>query len=229
MWVKICANTNLEDAAMAAELGADAVGFIFAPSKRQVTVAQVAAITPHLPSGVERVGVFATDDVEEIARSVREAGLTAVQMHGGFNLELAGRLAARTGPDISIIETIHWNVGDGPWSRDIIIQQLSDAVVSPVAYRVLMDSKIGGVSGGTGVSFDWSEARTILDTQPVLRIIVAGGLCPGNVSEAIRNLRPWGVDVASGVESSPGRKDAARVAAFIANARRADTTLSRPA
>src|SRR5450631_152443 len=95
MWVKICGNTNLEDAALAAELGADAVGFVFAESKRQVTAAQVAAITPHLPEGVERVGVFYSRDVEEIAATVAEAGLTAVQLHGGLDEGLIDVLARK--------------------------------------------------------------------------------------------------------------------------------------
>src|ERR1017187_5258554 len=95
MWVKICGNTNLEDAAHAARLGADAVGFVFAASKRQVTAAQVGAITPHLPFGVERVGVFYSHEPEEIARVVSDAGLTAVQLHGGLDEPLLERLAER--------------------------------------------------------------------------------------------------------------------------------------
>jgi phosphoribosylanthranilate isomerase len=220
MWVKICANTNLEDALLAAQLGADAVGFVFAPSKRQVTTSQVAAITPHLPETIERVGVFATNDVEEIARAAAEAALTAVQLHGGFDLDLAARLADRLGPEISIIQTIHWPIG-GAESGNNVAQQLAELTSAAPAYRVLVDSKIGSASGGTGVSFDWSSARAVFASQPQLRIVAAGGLTPDNVAEAIHQLNPWGVDVASGVESSPGRKDPARLANFIANARRA--------
>ena len=93
MWVKICGNTNLEDAALAAKLGADAVGFVFAESKRQVTATQVAAITARLPAGVERVGVFYSHDAEEIAETVETAGLTAVQLHGGLDEVLLMRLS----------------------------------------------------------------------------------------------------------------------------------------
>ena len=107
MWVKICGNTNLEDAALAAELGADAVGFVFAASKRQVTAAQVAAITMHLPEEVERIGVFDSHDAGEIAAVAQEAGLTAVQLHGGLDEKLlgAGGAARRPGegdPDAAL-------------------------------------------------------------------------------------------------------------------------------
>src|SRR5277367_1331317 len=93
MWVKICANTNLQDALLAAELGADAVGFVFAPSKRQVTAEQVAAITPELPSSVCKVGVFATKDAAEIVAAVERAGLNAVQLHGAPDAELLRELS----------------------------------------------------------------------------------------------------------------------------------------
>ncbi len=217
MWIKICANTNLEDALLAAELGVDAVGFVFATSKRQVTPAQVAAITPHLPLEIERVGVFDTSDVEEIALAVEVAGLTAVQLHGGVNLDLAGRLGARLGDGIEIIQTAHWSTGHD--SSVEVLQDMADvAAVSP-GHRLLVDSKVGGTSGGTGVAFDWHLARRVLQSQPELRVIVAGGLNPENVGEAIRELSPWGVDVASGVESKPGKKDPERLKRFIAAAR----------
>jgi phosphoribosylanthranilate isomerase len=217
MWVKICANTNLEDTAMAAELGADAVGFVFAPSKRQVTAAQVAAITPHLPESLERVGVFATHDLEEIAQTAEIAGLSAVQLHGPFDLKFAARLASRL-PRFSIIQTIHWTISSAE-SAEAVGRQLAELVYAAPSYRVLVDSKIGAASGGTGISFDWSDARAVFASQPEVRIIAAGGLTPDNVAAAIRKLNPWGVDVASGVESSPGSKDPTRVANFIANAR----------
>src|SRR6185369_8323927 len=111
MWVKICGNTNLEDALLAAELGADALGFVFAESKRQVTAAQVAMITPHLPAGIERVGVFYSRDAKEIASIVREAGLNAVQLHGGLDIELARELRDILGADAGLIQTLHWTVG----------------------------------------------------------------------------------------------------------------------
>ena len=110
MWVKICGNTNLEDAALAAELGADAVGVVFAESPRRVTAAQVASITPHLPRTVERVGVFHSHDADEIAQTALEAGLTAVQLHGGLDEALLSRLAKRFAGGVQIIQTLHWTI-----------------------------------------------------------------------------------------------------------------------
>jgi phosphoribosylanthranilate isomerase len=223
MWVKICANTCVEDALMAAELGADAVGFVFAPSKRQVTPAQVGAISVAMPTGIERVGVFATDSVEEIAAAVQEAGLTAVQLHGEMDLQFARRLARLVGPSIQMIQTLHWTVNedgdDDAESQAVVRGQLEDIAEDGGGYRVLIDAKIGtSTLGGTGRSFDWASARELIGSQ-ALRMIVAGGLRPENVGEAVRILRPWGVDVASGVEREPGRKDYEKVRRFIENAR----------
>jgi phosphoribosylanthranilate isomerase len=220
MWVKICANTNVEDALAAVELGADAVGFVFAPSKRQVSPAQVARITRELPRRVERVGVFGAGSVEEIALAVEEAGLNAVQMHGGVDLEFADKLARRLGPAVQIVETLHWSVEQDAASSALVFRQLAAVAAHPAQYRVLIDAKVGSSnSGGTGRTFNWSKARSVLSSQPELRVIVAGGLDPDNVAEAIRVLRPWGVDVASGVESEPGRKDHDKLRRFIENAR----------
>ncbi|QHN02076.1 phosphoribosylanthranilate isomerase [Granulicella sp. WH15] len=218
MWIKICANTTLDDALMAAEAGADAVGFVFAPSKRRVVAAQVAAITPHLPSHVEKVGVFATPDAEEIARAATEAGLDTVQLHGGVNLALARAVAAKL-PGVQIIPTLSWVVDGGPEQENEATRQLAEVASAPEGYRVLVDSKIGSATGGTGVHFDWGRARGVLKQHNALRLIVAGGLTPENVGEAIAALEPWGVDVASGVEQSAGVKDRAKVEAFIQRAR----------
>jgi phosphoribosylanthranilate isomerase len=231
MWVKICGNTNLEDALLAAELGADAVGFVFAPSRRQVTAVQVAAITARLPEGVERVGVFSSLDAEEIARTAEEAGLTAVQLHSGLDKGLAERLARRLAGRIRIIQTLHWAVDPAAdasqleESASVLQAQIERIAVLGIVDRVLIDSKVGAALGGTGVVFDWAAARKVFAAPPPqgLRIIVAGGLRPGNVAQAISQLLPWGVDVSSGVESSPGIKDPALVRQFIENARGAQT------
>jgi phosphoribosylanthranilate isomerase len=220
MWIKICANTNLDDAHLAAEMGADAVGFVFAPSKRQVTAAQVASITPHLPHAVERVGVFNTQDANEIAGIVEQAGLTAIQLHGGSNLALSEELQRRFEGRISLIQTIHWQIDADSSSATTVSRQLAQLNADGVIDRVLIDSKVGQATGGTGVTFNWDEARSVL-TQSAgrLKLIVAGGLHPENVAEAIHRLNPWGIDVASGVEAAPGRKDPERLASFIRNAR----------
>jgi phosphoribosylanthranilate isomerase len=226
MWVKICGNTNLEDAAGAAEQGADAVGFIFAKSPRRVTVAQVAAITPQLPAGVERVGVFDTQGAEEIIQVVKEAGLTGVQLHGELDEGLIVTLAKTFEAEVTIIQTLHWVVGDSGSAGRLAgeMWRLRELVAERgMVDRLLLDSKVAEAGGGTGVTFDWTGARAVLEAVPSgVRLIVAGGLRPGNVAEAIAQLRPWGVDVASGVEA-PGRKDPALVARFIENARGAKT------
>ncbi|MEO8870993.1 MAG: phosphoribosylanthranilate isomerase [Granulicella sp.] len=226
MWIKICANTNLDDAQMAAELGADAVGFVFAPSRRRVTAKEVAQITPHLPARVERIGVFDSLYAEEIAAVVREAGLTSVQLHGGGELVLAKRLNELFEGKVRIIQTVHWAVEEGGESAKAVRRRLDAIEASSTIERVLIDSKVGQATGGTGVSFDWAAAREVLTTGSRLKMIVAGGLRPENVAEAISELNPWGVDVASGVEKNPGRKDREKLTAFIQNARAAKSTIS---
>ncbi len=231
MWVKICGNTNLEDAALAAELGADAVGFVFAESKRQVTCAQVAAITPYLPPGVERVGVFYSHDIDEIAETALRAGLTAVQLHGGLDDKLSEQLAERFAGGVRIIQTVHWVVQPPPDASQTsqspavqLEQQILHIAASGIADRVLVDSKVGSAGGGTGVSFDWDAAKEVFASAPSnLQLIVAGGLNPDNIAQAIARLAPWGVDVSSGVETSPRRKDPALLQRFIANARGTQT------
>lgn len=234
MWIKICGNTNLEDAKLAAELGADAVGFIFAASKRQMTAVQVAAIARELPHGVERVGVFDSHDADALAFLAQEAQLNAVQLHGGFDEALLQALPAKlAGTDIRIIQTLHWVVSEKDASaRDLIgaavdhrmlERQLARIAALGITDRVLIDSKVGASpGGGTGVAFDWAAARSLFALAPAgLRLIVAGGLKPDNVATAIAELAPFGVDVSSGVEGSVGRKDPARVARFIQNVRAA--------
>jgi phosphoribosylanthranilate isomerase len=222
MWVKICANTNLEDALLAADLGADAVGFVFAPSKRQVTAAQVAAITAHLPAHVERVGVFqgsTSAEVEEIAQAVELAGLTAVQMHGGLNLPFARALARRLGPAVRLIHTAHWKLDEDDASASRVAAQLAELEAEEGLSRILVDAKVGDASGGLGVPFNWARAARVLRTGPNLELIIAGGLTPENVTEAITRLKPFGVDVASGVELSAGKKDPERLQSFLRAAR----------
>jgi phosphoribosylanthranilate isomerase len=225
MWIKICANTNLADAQLAAELGADALGFVFAPSKRQVTVEQVAAITPHLPPSIATIAVVQTCSASEIAALIRATGLTGVQLHGGLDLPLVRALRADLGPGISILQTLHWDVDRNADSVALVCAQLREVAAEPAIAAVLLDAKIGNAGGGTGRSFDWNAARATLAAasdaagKPI-NLIVAGGLRPENVTEAIRALRPWGVDVASGVEAAPGRKDPLKLKQFLEQARK---------
>jgi|HubBroStandDraft_6_1064221.scaffolds.fasta_scaffold57443_4 phosphoribosylanthranilate isomerase len=225
MWIKICANTNLDDAQLAAELGADAVGFVFAPSPRQVTAAEVARITPHLPEGLECVGVFPALEAQQIAGIAQECGLTTVQLQGGVSLELVRQLDEIFNGQVKLIQTVHWQVDADAASAavpsaTVVAEQLRQIASDDLVGRVLIDAKVGSAIGGTGVSFDWDAARaTLAEAGTGLKMIVAGGLRPENVGDAIRRLKPWGVDVASGVEQSPGRKSPEKLAAFIRAAR----------
>jgi len=220
MWVKICANTCLEDALAAIDSKVGALGFVFARSPRQVDAAQVRAIVSHLPAYVETVGVFASEDPHAIAESMQQSGLHTAQLHGGFNLPLASALQQRLGAKLSIIHTTHWNVGEEASSAQRVaaaIEQLAAAEDSP---RLLIDAKLGTAAGGLGVSFNWQSAQPAFARAHDLgvRLILAGGLRPTNVAEAISTLHPWGVDVASGVEREPGRKSNALLRSFIAAA-----------
>jgi phosphoribosylanthranilate isomerase len=226
MWIKICGTTNLEDARLAAHAGASALGFVFAPSPRRVTPEQVAAITARLPRTIEKYGVFVDASFEEIVSTVKATGLTGVQLHSTSEPALPLRLREHFAeipahPRLGILQVLHFATAA---SLEAELEALRhDHAVD----AVLIDSRTAVSAGGTGIPFDWSAAQAIFrKTAPHLRLVAAGGLSPGNVAEAIRTLQPWGVDVVTGVESSPGRKDPARVQAFIAAARSAFSALA---
>jgi phosphoribosylanthranilate isomerase len=217
IWIKICANTSLEDALLAVEAGADAVGFVFAPSPRRVTAAEVAVITPHLPATVEKIGVFVDAGVEEIVSTVQACGLTGVQLHFDADLDLPARLRERLGPEVRILRVMHFDAENAGQCA----AQMDEHSRNPHVDAVLMDSRTTAAAGGTGVIYDWVEARKTVfaNAESRKRMIVAGGLNPANVADVLAALRPWGVDVASGVEAAPGRKDAAKVREFVRRAR----------
>jgi phosphoribosylanthranilate isomerase len=230
VWIKICGNTSLEDALVAVETGvptdrsssvgweagADAVGFVFAPSPRRVTLAEVAAITPHLPASVEKIGVFVDAALEEIVSTVRLCGLTGVQLHFDAEPELPARLHKRLGPEVRILRVIHFSAE----SAGQHAAQIAEYDKDPHVDAVLVDSRTAAAVGGTGLAFAWEAARaTLFQDAKARRRIAAGGLTPANVAEAISALRPWGVDVVSGVEAAPGRKDPAKVREFVRRAR----------
>ena len=214
VWIKICANTSLGDAQLAAEAGADAAGFVFAPSPRRVTAEQAAQIVRQLPAAIEKIGVFVDASLDEIAETVEAAGLTGVQLHFEAPAELAKQLRGRFGAKLRILGVVHFDARAGKRVAAIARDAYIDAM--------LVDSRTAAAVGGTGVAFDWDAARgLIFDADGPMKFIAAGGLTPENVAEAIATLRPWGVDVVSGVEAAPGRKDPAKVRAFVANARAA--------
>ncbi len=215
LWIKICGNTSLGDALLAVEAGADAVGFVFARSPRRVTAEQVAAITPHLPATVEKIGVFVDAALDEMVATVQACGLTGAQLHSEAGPELTAKLRARLGAELRILRVVHFG--------EEAAEQAAAIAQDPNVDAVLVDSRTAAAVGGTGVAFDWEIARKTLfqNTAAGKRLIAAGGLTPANVAEAIATLRPWGVDVASGVEAAPGRKDPAKVREFVARARAA--------
>ncbi len=212
IWIKICGNTSLADGQMAVDAGADAVGFVFAPSPRRVTPEQVAAIVPSLPASIEKVGVFVDADFAAIASAVEQCGPTGVQLHSETVNELTTELRERFGPALRILHVIHFG--------DDAARQMQSVSRDANIDGVLVDSRTATAVGGTGIAFDWKAARAAIFTgNGQLKLIAAGGLSPDNVAEAITTLRPWGVDVVSGVESSPGLKNPAKILAFIRNAR----------
>lgn len=220
MWVKICGTTSLQDAELAAEAGADALGFVFAESRRRVTPRAVRAITKHLPEQIERYGVFVNPTFDEVVEAAEEAGLTGVQVHATRDPALTARLRAYWSSQpqpvtMKLLQVLHFTAETLPAE----LAALSEDYWIDAA---LIDSHTPNAAGGTGVRFDWQKASAaIRAAAPQLRLIVAGGLSPENVMEAITLMRPWGVDVVTGVEASPGHKDAAKVRTFVQRAREA--------
>lgn len=218
LWIKICGNTSLADARLAVEAGADAVGFVFAGSPRRVTVAEAAAIISHLPATVEKIGVFVDADADEVYATVRASGLTGVQLHFDAAAEMPAKLREQLGPTPRILRVMHFEAG----AAKKLKTQLAEYAENPNIDGVLVDSRTARAPGGTGVAFDWAKARkTIFGGAGELKLIAAGGLNPANVAQAIATLGPWGVDVVSGIEAEPGRKDPEKVRDFVARARAA--------
>jgi indole-3-glycerol phosphate synthase/phosphoribosylanthranilate isomerase len=205
--VKVCGITTVEDGLMAAEAGADAVGLVFWPkSPRAVDLERARAIAAALPPLVLRVGVFVDATRDEIERAVEAAGLDVVQLHGDEPPESLGGLPRRA------LKAVR--VGAGFQAADALRYEGR-------ASGILLDTRspAGGPPGGTGRTFDWSAVREV--RERAAWVALAGGLDAGNVGRAIAEVRPDAVDVSSGVESAPGRKDAAKVRAFIAAVRKA--------
>ncbi len=199
--VKICGVTSVADALIAAEAGADALGFNFyPPSPRCVSPEQAAAIIRTLPPFVARVGVFVNPKADEVGRAITECGLDTLQFHGDetpafcrqFGLKVLKAFRIRDGESLKAMPAF----AEEAW---------------------LLDSHVAGQPGGTGARFNWDLA--VAATKLGRPVILAGGLTPENAAEAVRQVRPYALDVSSGVESAPGRKDAGKVRAFIAAAK----------
>jgi phosphoribosylanthranilate isomerase len=197
MFVKICGITNEDDALIAVAMGADALGFIFAPSTRQVAPQQVYDITRRLPPEILTVGVFRDEHPQRVIDIVNRSGVKAAQLHGNESTATSAEVAA----------SVRW-----------VIKAFSAG--SPQLAKadhygtdmILVDAP----HPGSGKVFDWDLAAEAPDE---LRLILAGGLTPENVADAIAAVEPWGVDVSSGVERAPGKKDAIKIKRFIEYAR----------
>jgi phosphoribosylanthranilate isomerase len=198
MFVKICGTTSEEDALLAVAMGADALGFVFAPSPRQIATSLAADIAKRLPPEILTVGVFRNEAPDRVVEIVNRAGLRGAQLHGDETADQTKWVRRR----------VPFVIKGFP-AGDPAVRHAGDYG----ADVVLLDS----ARPGSGQVFDWSLAEAPSRT----RLMLAGGLTPDNVTDAIEQVRPWGVDVVTGVEAEPGRKDPRKVRAFIANARAA--------
>jgi len=197
--VKICGITSEADALLAVGLGADAIGFVFAPSPRQVAAQAVRRIVDRVPPEILTVGVFRNEAPTRVVEIVNGIGLRAAQLHGDESPDDTRWVAERVAMTIKAFPAGHRNIAR-------IDDYGADAVL------------VDAASPGSGQVFDWRLAEGVVDPS---RLIVSGGLGPDNVADAIAHLRPLGVDVSTGVESEPGRKDPRKVRAFVRAARRA--------
>ena len=202
--VKICGITRRDDALAAARLGAHAVGLVFcARSPRNVSIAAAQEVIAALPPFVMAVGLFVDAAAREIEAVLKEVHLDLLQFHGAETAAFCARFgvpfikAARVRPGLDLIQ----------YARDY-----------GAARGLLLDAFVDGTHGGTGTAFDWS----LIPPDLPLPIVLSGGLNPANVSDAIRRVSPWAVDVSSGVEASPGIKDPQKIAAFMKEVRSAD-------
>lgn len=249
-WIKICGITNVDDALAASDAGANALGFVFYPkSPRHVTVETARAIAAKVPRQIDKVGVFVNETVEQVRDTVKQVGLTTVQLGGDESVEFSRALfhGLANGPKRPMIfRTCPAKIFDAPAGQSVGWDPVAVGLVEPdEAYKgkrvhkihvaengdlflethgfrpgvisgVLLDSSTAEERGGTGQTFDWERVQPWAGIiNSISKLIVAGGLRPGNVQEAIHLLHPWGVDVCSGVECEPRRKDPRRVRAFV--------------
>jgi phosphoribosylanthranilate isomerase len=221
-WVKICGMTNLDDALVAVDAGADAVGFVFyEKSPRCVTVERAREIVEKLPKEVEKVGVFAGDSVAQAVDVGAHLDLDALQVYplscdpNGDQKRSSVRNSGKS-RKIYLAFPITQFVGEEAVTIDVKDQD--DTLAG-----LLLDSGSGRQPGGTGAVFDWNRAAPIVaQLSRTQNVVIAGGLTPQNVSDAITILWPWGVDVVSGVEATPGKKDPQKVRAFVRAVRETD-------
>lgn len=204
--IKICGITNFEDTRAAVEAGADAIGFVFAPSPRQVTMAVASAIRQHFPNSVAVVGVFVDEPVTEIVRTMASCRLDYAQVHGNLTDAHWQQVGNRLIPAITVNE------------KDVM-----DKIVQQPGRTVLLDTVHSNRTSTTATPFDWTIAR---QAGRLWNIILAGGLHPDNIVAALETARPYAVDVSSGIEIRPGRKDHDKLRTFIQRIRAWDSQTS---
>ena len=200
--IKVCGNTRAEDVELALELGVELLGFIFTRSPRQIGIDDARALTAGIPAGTERVGVFIDEPTHEIANAIERCALTAVQIYRRLTHDDRG-LGVTLLPALRMRDGVALNA-DGFGLADHLVLD---------TYRPDREG------GGSGETWDWTDADALAQRYA---IVVSGGLTSSNVGTAIARLRPWGVDVCSGVEAEPGKKDPVKLRAFVQAVREAD-------
>ena len=197
MFVKICGITRLQDALCAVEHGADAIGFIFAESKRKVSISIVSEIVEQLPKNFLTIGVFRDQNPQQIIETIHEAGLVGAQLHVQESVQEVAEVA-------SVIKFI---------VKSVVAGSVDAKNADQFATEMIM---VDSANPGSGTNYD---LNLLCELPPSVRLILSGGLTVSNVVSSIRTASPWGVDVSSGVESTPGIKDYSKIRDFIANAR----------
>jgi len=203
-WIKICGITNLDDGLKAASLGVDALGFIFAPSVRRIKPDVAKKVILALPKTLFKVGVFVDEEEKEVLRVAEYCRLNGLQFHGEESPEYCQKFLH------PVFKAIH--IRDSESLKDM--EKYHDV-------SILLDTSSPVQAGGTGKSFPWEVAVIAKERRD---FILSGGLSPLNVGEAIKKVKPWGVDASSGVESSPGKKDLLKMEEFVKEVRKADET-----
>jgi len=203
-WIKICGITNLDDGLKAASLGVDALGFIFAPSVRRIKPDVAKKVILALPKTLFKVGVFVDEEEKEVLRVAEYCRLNGLQFHGEESPEYCQKFLH------PVFKAIH--IRDSESLKDMERYH---------GLSLLLDTYRPGQAGGTGKPFPWEVAVIAKERRD---FILSGGLSPLNVGEAIKKVKPWGVDASSGVESSPGKKDLLRMEEFVKEVRKADET-----
>ena len=210
--IKICGITNLDDGLEAIAAGVDALGFVFVPNTpRYITPSQAKLVIKQLPPFITNVGLFVDNEIGEIEDIVNHCKLDAVQLHGNESPEMCSQISLQT----KVIKSFHVKKE---------LQVLRNEIANYRVDAYLLDTFIKGKAGGTGQTFDWRIAEGLSQ-----RIILAGGLTPDNIGTAIAQLQPYGVDVSSGVEKSPGKKDTNKIHSFVRQVRKANLIIEKNA